>query len=153
MPGPDLILEQVISGGQTGVDQVGLRVAEELGYRTGGTAPLGFRTEGGTAPWLGTRYGLVESSSPSYHNRTIDNIRAADLTVWFGDVRSGGGRLTQRVASSLNRWLENPTSGELRQALIDRQVRILNVAGNRLSLNPQAAVRALTILVFALRKP
>jgi len=33
------MVEKVISGGQTGVDRMGLEVAKELGIPTGGTAP------------------------------------------------------------------------------------------------------------------
>ena len=40
-------ITKVISGGQTGVDTIGLQVAKELGIETGGTAPKGFLRETG----------------------------------------------------------------------------------------------------------
>jgi hypothetical protein len=39
------MLERVISGGQTGVDQAALRAAQACGLETGGYAPLGWETE------------------------------------------------------------------------------------------------------------
>ena len=41
------MIKKIISGGQTGADQIGLEVALSLGIPTGGTAPKGFITETG----------------------------------------------------------------------------------------------------------
>lgn len=154
-----MILEQVISGGQTGVDQVGLRVAKELGYRTGGTAPKGWLTDAGPAPWLGSEYGLVEDRTSSYRNRTIENVRCADCTVWFGQASSPGGRLTKQFASGrtlpgslASQWVENPTAAQLREILSQYPIRILNVAGNRLRTNPDVSVQAEAVLRGVLLK-
>jgi Circularly permutated YpsA SLOG family len=51
------MIELVISGGQTGADQAGLRAARASGIRCGGMAPKGWLTEAGPAPWLAD-YGL-----------------------------------------------------------------------------------------------
>jgi len=48
-------LEMVISGGQTGADRGGLIAAKELGIPTGGTAPLGYKTEAGMKKSSSTR--------------------------------------------------------------------------------------------------
>jgi hypothetical protein len=53
------MIERVISGGQTGADQGGLRAAQACGIPTGGWAPRGWLTEAGPAPWLAD-WGLVE---------------------------------------------------------------------------------------------
>jgi len=45
------VIERVINGGQTGVDQAGLRAAR-AGIPTGGWPPQGWLTEAGAAPWL-----------------------------------------------------------------------------------------------------
>ena len=63
------MLTKIISGGQTGVDAAALRAAKAVGIPTGGTAPKGWLTEDGPAPWL-AEYGLVESDSPFYPPRT-----------------------------------------------------------------------------------
>ena len=52
-------LRKVVSGGQTGADQAGLRAARAAGIETGGWAPKGWETEEGPAPWL-SDYGLKE---------------------------------------------------------------------------------------------
>ena len=47
------MLEPVISGGQTGADQAGLRAAQACGIPTGDQAPRGWLTEAGPAPRAG----------------------------------------------------------------------------------------------------
>jgi hypothetical protein len=51
--------EGVISGGQTGADQGGLRAARACGIPTWGWAPRDWLTEAGPAPWL-EEWGLAE---------------------------------------------------------------------------------------------
>ena len=85
---------KVISGMQTGVDQLGLEVAKELGIKTGGTAPIGFVTEDGKSKELGKEYGVKEITEDSnkkygkpeeelYSARTELNIMNSDGTVYF----------------------------------------------------------------------
>jgi hypothetical protein len=148
-----LVLERIISGGQTGVDQVGLIVARELGYATGGTAPLGWKTEAGAAPWL-AEYGLVESWSPGYRVRTVQNVIDADQTVWFGVTDSPGAHLTLTTARVQGKpILINPNAATLR-ALLETSyvVKVLNIAGNRLRTHPEASVQARTVLAEALKR-
>lgn len=138
-------LKKIISGGQTGVDQVGLRVAKAFGIPTGGWAPRGWKTEDGPAPWLRTEYGLRETIASDYRGRTTLNVRDADVTIWFGSVDSPGYKATVRAAQAtyatrgnwLERWLVNPTIPAIMKAF--EMFGIVNIAGNRLSRNPQAA--------------
>jgi hypothetical protein len=53
------MIQRVISGGQTGVDQAALRAAKACGIPTGGWCPLGFLTEAGPMPALAD-FGLAE---------------------------------------------------------------------------------------------
>jgi hypothetical protein len=53
------MIERVISGGQTGADQGGLRAPRACAIPTGGWAPRGWLTEAGPAPCL-EESGLVE---------------------------------------------------------------------------------------------
>ncbi len=125
------VLEKVISGGQTGVDQIGLEVARSLGIPTGGTAPQGYITETGPNPGL-AEYGLVESHSSSYPVRTRQNVLNSDGTVVFGDPESGGTKLTIETAQRLGkRCVVNPTAFQLREWLRNLEIRVLNVAGSR----------------------
>jgi hypothetical protein len=86
------MLTKVISGGQTGADQGGLRAAQAAGIATGGWAPKGWLTESPdgrrdvATPQLAD-FGLVECPEPGYPARTAANARESDGTPWFGDVR------------------------------------------------------------------
>jgi hypothetical protein len=123
------MVQKVISGGQTGVDQIGLEIARSLNIPTGGTAPKGFKTEVGPNPEL-ANYGLIESHSASYPVRTKRNVRESDGTVIFGDPDSGGTKLTIDTAHQMGKaCLINPTADELRNWLIQFNIQILNVAG------------------------
>lgn len=92
------LLEAVISGGQTGSDQAGIRAARRLGLATGGYAPRGWRTLDGPAPWLGTEFGLVEHWSSDYPPRTASNVHDSDATVRIAsDFLSTGERCTLKA--------------------------------------------------------
>jgi Circularly permutated YpsA SLOG family len=129
---------KIISGGQRGADQAGLHAALELGIETGGTAPQGWRVQlpdesDGQDPWL-EYFGLIQHKSSEYRPRTIQNVKDADATVWFGYTGSGGGKLTLDTAQALEKpYIVNPEPDELRAFCEQNQVAVLNVAGNRLS--------------------
>lgn len=77
---------KVISGGQTGVDQLALEIAKSVGIETGGCAPHHYMTVDGPAPELGTKYGLEEMVSikplaSAYKFRTMRNVDDADGTL------------------------------------------------------------------------
>ena len=63
------MVERVVSGGQTGADQAGPRVARVCGVRTGGWGPRGWLTEDGPTPWLAD-YGLISREGPNCPART-----------------------------------------------------------------------------------
>jgi hypothetical protein len=139
----------IISGGQTGVDQVALEVAHDLGFPTGGTAPLHYKTEFGSNYKLRDVYGLKESWSPGYRVRTIQNVKDGDFTVWFGDDSSPGARLTIDSAWRMNKPHRiNPTVEQLLRLLTFEYAGILflNVAGNRASTHPESWQMAEVIL-------
>jgi hypothetical protein len=102
------MIERVVSGGQTGVDQAGLRAARAAGIPTGGAAPKGWLTESVDgrrnvpAPWL-SEYDLVECPEPGYPARTRANVRDSDATLWFGDFLSSGGRTTLDACRALDK--------------------------------------------------
>jgi hypothetical protein len=124
---------KVISGGQTGIDCMGLEVARELGIPTGGTAPLGWRTENGPDPSL-KDFGLIESDSPDYDVRTEQNILNSDGTVLYGNTKSPGSYLTIRLLKKHDKpYLENPTPVMLSEWIRIYKIGVLNVAGNRAS--------------------
>ncbi|GAB3937267.1 YpsA SLOG family protein [Larkinella terrae] len=142
---------KIISGGQTGIDQLALKVARELGIETGGVTPKGFLTEDGPAPWLAD-YGLIDDSSPNYPPRTRRNVVDSDATVWFGSTDSSGFKLTKNCCVSAKKpFVANPNAIELENWIKNFQVNVLNVAGNRASkLSSVGKYQAQNALTLAL---
>jgi hypothetical protein len=124
-------IHKIISGGQTGVDQIALKVGRILGIETGGTAPKGWKTENGPQPQL-KEYGLIESPSDDYSVRTEDNVRDADVTVWFGNTSSAGAKCTLRaIRKHKKEHCSNPSPVILLMFLRRWNPEVINVAGNR----------------------
>ena len=149
------MLERVVSGGQSGVDQAALRAARAAGIPTDGTAPKGWATENGPAPWLAD-YGLAECPEPGYPARTVANVRDSDGTLWIGDQGSSGGRLTVGTARALGRPLLVVRAGvttpaDVRRWIAEAGVRVLNVARNRESTEPGIGARAERFLAIVFR--
>lgn len=93
---------QVISGGQTGVDLAALRVAQMLGFRTGGAAPRNFITQNGKQPSL-AMFGMHESAS-GYGGRTEENVVAANATLLiFVNGDSPGTKQTRKLCQQHER--------------------------------------------------
>lgn len=146
---------RIISGGQTGADQAGWRAAKVAGLEPGGWMPKGFKTEDGFHPEFAELYGAQEHSSPAYPPRTRANVKWADATLVF-DTSAGtanlkdlspGSKLTVEIAMELDRpslvivtRLDEAIGPErapaVAQWLLDRNIRVLNIAGNRESTSP-----------------
>jgi putative molybdenum carrier protein len=152
------MIEKIISGGQTGVDQAGLDFAIESGLAHGGTVPKGRLSEAGPIP---DRYQMVEHISPGYPPRTEANVRDGDATVIFtnGPINGESGSL---LTVSLCMKLKKPyavisltsTDDEtgikaLRELISTHSVKILNVAGSRGSRKPDV-VKVKRILAGAI---
>lgn len=144
------VVTSLRSGAQTGADQGGLAAALILGLEPGGWVPKGRRTDAGplTDEQM-LRWRLKEHPSSGYPGRTEQNVREADLTVWFGRTTSPGYRCTANAAL---RWtkplIANPTVAQLRE--LATQYRIWNIAGNRERTNPGIYQHTLDILTEAL---
>lgn len=132
---------KIISGGQTGIDRLGLEIGKELGLETGGTTTPGYYTENGRDESL-KDFGVTEISPELqagrkgrefYLPRTEQNVLNSDGTVYFSTDEDSAGRIaTQRFAKQHNKpFLLNPTSQKLAQWLVDNNIDTLNVAGNR----------------------
>ena len=132
---------KIISGGQTGIDRLGLEIGKELGLETGGTTTPGYYTENGPDTSL-QDFGVTEiapelqagrKGKEFYLPRTEQNVINSDGTVYFSTDEDSAGRIaTQRFAKAHNKpFLLNPTSQKLAQWLVDNNINTLNVAGNR----------------------
>ena len=153
----------IISGGQTGADQGGLFAGRALGLKTGGWAPLNFRTETGTNPALETLFGLRSTPSFYYPERTRRNVEDADGTVWFGVTTSPGYRCTARCAAQAGKPFfalsltseRSPTPRQCEdfQTWIDRwEIETLNVAGHRESVAVGIGASVRSFLLEALAR-
>lgn len=90
---------KVISGAQIGAGIAGLRAAKACEIETGGWIPKGGKTKAGplSQEWIDF-YGLDETTSQSYPERTRRNVMASQGTIRFAhDWYSAGERLTQRL--------------------------------------------------------
>ncbi len=142
------MLEQVISGGQTGADMAGLIAAQAAGLRTGGWMPKGWKTENGPRPDLAKQYGLQESVTSDYRERTRLNVICADATFIIAEHMDQGSGLTNTICERHGKpRLLVPVMTELMTGvamhwLLAQRVRVLNIAGNRESRSPGLQVEA-----------
>jgi len=156
----DKILK-IISGGQTGADQGGLKAAKELGIPTGGCAPKGYETEKGPNIDLRNTYMLHQSASSSYNPRTEENISKSDATIIFSTVKSRGSQLTEKICKSKGKpyisvdpYSPNPEEiGMFIGNIYEEKGRklIVNIAGNRESKSPgiEEEVKNLMVKFFS----
>ncbi len=94
------MLTKVISGGQTGVDIAALRAAKAVGLETGGWMPMGFKTEAGPRPEYADLYGMRETDSTGYPDRTERNVEWADCTILFAlRMDSPGAKATEKAVA------------------------------------------------------
>jgi len=131
------MLKKVISGGQTGADQAGLRAARKVGLETGGFAPHKYKTsDGPNRTLLAHVYGLVESDG-DYKKRTWQNVEASQGTVRLCvSFETPGEKCTYNAIKHYKKPyfdidLLNPKPiEECVKWLRDNQIEVLNVAGN-----------------------
>jgi hypothetical protein len=162
----DLRSITIISGGQTGVDRAALDFAIEHGFAHGGWCPRGRLAEDGAIP---EKYLLTETPSRRYAQRTEWNVRDSDATVVFSTASQpfGGTALTLEFARRLGKPCLHLSRDEvdtsldsasavtksakrLLEFLTQRSVQRLNIAGPRLSQEPDAAEFASQVLRAAL---
>jgi Circularly permutated YpsA SLOG family len=150
------MLERIISAGQTGADQGGLRAARAAGIPTGGFASHDWETETGPAPWL-AGFGLVVCPESGYAARTVANVKAADLTLWFGSTESPGAKLTLQTVGEHGKTLLVITPGMRPSKVVeclrrDPRLKVVNVSGDRESKAPGIGIRAERFLAGIIRQ-
>jgi len=140
----------IISGGQTGLDRAALDVALDLGLEAGGWAPKGRRAEDGIIP---ERYPLKETPSREYEQRTEWNVRDSDATLVLTTVRPEGGTAsTIETAHRMQRpvfvvdLLKPHNIASILFWLDYEKVKVLNVAGPRESKVPGIRNMAMAFL-------
>lgn len=159
-----MVIQRIVSGGQTGVDRAALDAALAAGVPCGGWCPSGRRAEDGAIPG---RYPLAEADGPGYRLRTRLNVRDSDGTLVLADgAIEGGTAYTVRCAEASGRPVllidladgADParTADSVLAWASANGVRVLNVAGPRESARPgigAAARRVLDRLCALIRPP
>jgi hypothetical protein len=137
-----MMLEKVISGGQTGVDRAALDAAMEAGIPAGGCCPKGRKAEDGMIP---DHYPLQELDNGRYSSRTERNVVDGDGTLILNKgPLSEGTKATydftiQHGKPCLVVQFDAEEPVEPRQVMAwieELGIRILNVAGPRESKCP-----------------
>ncbi len=135
-------LEKIISGGQTGVDRTALDWAIAHDIPHGGWCPVGRLAEDGVIP---IQYQLVELPDSGYRQRTRANVQDSDATliISFSPDLSGGSLQTAGFAKALCKpWMHIHPGVSIQdgfcQWFMVANIRMLNVAGPRLSKDPLA---------------
>jgi hypothetical protein len=130
------MLEKVISGGQTGADQAGVRTARLFGIPTGGHLPPGFETLDGPRPEFAELYGMVEFPG-GYRERTRENVRASDGTIRIASNWASPGEKCTATAirdfrrPSIDVDIHDPVPvAQVVEWIRSNRIRVLNVAGN-----------------------
>jgi hypothetical protein len=139
-----VVLQKIISGGQTGADRAALDWAIARGLPHGGWCPRGRLAEDGVIPGC---YELAETPSPNFAQRTEWNVRDSDGTVIFSvaPVLAGGSRATAEFAQQHHKPClhlsherdDKYAAAKLRDFLVEHGIKILNVAGPRQSQEPE----------------
>ena len=132
---------KIISGGQTGADQAGLKVARDLRFKTGGWAPLDFMTSDGSQKKLLEEYGLLDSGM-TYRDRTGMNVRDSNATIRLAvDFNTPGEKCTLEAINYFKQpWIDvdllNPRPFmDIIEFFILVQPSIVNIAGNTQGTN------------------
>jgi hypothetical protein len=136
------MLKKIISGGQTGADQAGWRAALAFQVSTGGWIPKGFLTEDGPRPEFAEQFGAAEMPTESAAARTERNVQDSDGTVWFGVTTTSGAHATVGACRKFGKFCMpiDPRAAfepaQIATWIVENEIRILNVAGNRESDEP-----------------
>lgn len=137
------MVTKIISGGQTGADRAALDAAIKFNIEHGGWVPKGRKTENGIVP---ETYRMQEMDTADYAARTRRNVMDSDGTVLLArGPLSRGTLLTQKIARQVDApccHIDLLAMDEFEGALLlnsfvtESDIRVLNVAGPRLSGDP-----------------
>ena len=150
------MIDKIISGGQTGVDQAGLDAAIKLGIAHGGWIPKGRKTENGPLP---QKYSMQEMPTSKYSDRTEKNVIDSDGTLIISRGKlTNGSEYTRKMAMKHHRpWLHIDITKDAKfhaatrivSWIFENEIRILNVAGPRASKDPEIYLDAMNIIESA----
>lgn len=138
------MIEKIISGGQTGVDQAALKFAIDHNIPHGGWCPKGRKAENGIIP---KEFILRETSSEDYSERTRLNIRDSDGTLILVpkipiSITDGTLLTIEEVKKIQKPFLiidlseNDPPRDKINDWVNENHIKTLNIAGPRESQSP-----------------
>lgn len=154
------MIQEIISGGQTGADRAALDFAIKHNLPYGGWVPKGRKTENGTLPG---KYHLQEMPAGGYSQRTEKNILDSDGTLIVSHgLLTGGSALTRKLAKQHRKpWIHidlettpYPEAAKMIREWVGRNgIKVMNVAGPRASKDPNIYQAVATLLEETLGEP
>ena len=151
-----MMIEKIVSGGQTGADRAALDFAIHHHLPYGGWVPKGRKTEDGQLP---DKYGLQEMPTTDYSQRTEQNVIDSEGTVIISHgFLTGGSALTREFAIryqkpclhlDMNNTSIDEAAGSLNLWIRENHLKILNVAGPRAGKDPEIYNVTMSILTAA----
>lgn len=139
----NILLEKIISGGQTGVDRAALDAALDNNFPCGGFCPKGHIAEDGI---IDARYPLLEHASNNYAKRTLENVLLSDGTlIIYTQELKGGTALTVRFCEEnskpcdlidVQQYSVAEATKRALSFIHEYDIKLLNVAGPRKSQWP-----------------
>jgi hypothetical protein len=134
----------IITGGQSGVDRAAMDFVLEnpqLKIKCGGFCPKGRKAEDGIIP---QKYPLIECETDNYAVRTELNVKNSDgvLIIFKVKINDPGTTLTVELAKKHNKPLylcniKQNNINEIRKWISENAINTLNIAGPRLSNDPE----------------
>ncbi|MBL7137673.1 MAG: putative molybdenum carrier protein [Bacteroidales bacterium] len=150
------LVQQIISGGQTGVDRASLDFASSHNIPCSGFCPKGRLAEDGRIPDI---YPLKETETSDFGDRTEKNILASDgILILHHGPMAGGTLYTYQFAKSNGKPLlcldmQKPISIEpVHEWIKLNKIRNLNIAGPRENQHPGIYLDSLALLKLLFQK-
>jgi len=150
-----MLIEKIISGGQTGVDRGALDFALENSITCAGWCPKGRLSEDGVIP---DKYPLWETKQKEYPHRTEKNILNSDGTfiIIKNNAADRGTELTGKICRKNKKPYLKADSGDdwdtikiqFKDWLKAHKIKTLNIAGNRESFSPGIQAKTKNFLEY-----
>lgn len=152
-----LVVEKIVSNGETGAGRGGLEASFELELKHDGVCAKGRKAEDGDIP---EKFVLRECPSEDFEQAAEANVKAGCVTLvlTFGRL-TGSSRMVAEIAKRHKKqWMHLDLNAEatnyavkvVREFLVNNQVKVVHVAGapESASAGLQAAVKDLFMRVF-----
>jgi hypothetical protein len=136
------MLAKNISGGESGANRAGWRIAKAFAVDTGGWMRGGFLTDDGRHPEFAHQFAAAELPIESEAARTEQNVRDSDATIWFGNTTTLGAQTTVKACLTFGKPVMPVYPGasfdpsHVAQWIADNKIEVLHVAGNRETEEP-----------------